>query len=32
MVVMMNVRPDGLIPRKKREKVYDKKTGKEVSR
>lgn len=32
MVVMMNVRPDGLIPRKKREKVYDKNTGKEVTR
>jgi len=32
MVVMMNIRPDGIIPRKKREKVYDKNTGKEVSR
>ncbi len=32
MVLMMNIRPDGLIPRKKREKVYDKNTGQEVSR
>ena len=32
MVLMMNIRPDGLVPRKKREKVYDKNTGKEVSR
>ena len=32
MVVMMNIRPNGIIPRKKREKVYDKNTGKEVSR
>ena len=32
MVVMMNVRPNGIIPRKKREKVYDKNTGKEVTR
>jgi branched-chain amino acid transport system permease protein len=32
MVLMMNVRPDGLIPRKKREKVYDKTSGQEVSR
>ncbi len=32
MVVMMNLRPDGLIPRKKREKVYDKHTGQEVTR
>jgi branched-chain amino acid transport system permease protein len=32
MVLMMNIRPDGLVPRKKREKVYDKHTGKEVSR
>ncbi len=32
MVVMMNIRPDGLIPRKKREKVYDKNTGQEVTR
>lgn len=32
MVVMMNIRPDGLIPRKKREKVYDKHTGQEVTR
>lgn len=32
MVLMMNVRPDGLIPRKKREKIYDKNTGKEVLR
>jgi branched-chain amino acid transport system permease protein len=32
MVVMMNIRPDGIIPRKKREKVYDKVTGKEVMR
>jgi hypothetical protein len=29
---MMNLRPDGLIPRKKREKVYDKNTGQEVTR
>ena len=32
MVLMMNIRPDGLIPRKKREKVYDKNTGQEVTR
>jgi len=32
MVVMMNIRPDGIIPRKKREKVYDKNTGQEVTR
>lgn len=32
MVLMMNIRPDGLIPRKKREKVYDKDTGQEVTR
>jgi branched-chain amino acid transport system permease protein len=32
MVVMMNVRPDGLIPRKKREKIYDKDTGASISR
>jgi branched-chain amino acid transport system permease protein len=32
MVVMMNIRPDGLFPRKKREKVYDKVTGQEISR
>jgi branched-chain amino acid transport system permease protein len=32
MVLMMNDRPDGLIPRKKREKVYDKTSGQEVSR
>jgi branched-chain amino acid transport system permease protein len=32
MVVMMNVRPNGIIPRKKREKVYDKNTGQEVTR
>jgi branched-chain amino acid transport system permease protein len=32
MVVMMNIRTDGIIPRKKREKVYDKNTGQEVTR
>jgi len=32
MVLMMNIRPDGLIPRKKREKIYDKKTGVPISR
>jgi branched-chain amino acid transport system permease protein len=32
MVLMMNLRPNGLVPRMKREKVYDKKTGKEVAR
>lgn len=32
MVVMMNIRPDGLIPRKKREKIYDKDSGKAINR
>lgn len=32
MVVMMNIRPNGIVPRKKREKVYDKKTGKAIIR
>ncbi len=32
MVLMMNLRPNGLVPRMKREKVYDKKTGNEVLR
>jgi len=32
MVLMMNLRPNGLVPRMKREKVYDKNSGKEVLR